>query len=265
MPQAELLFSLGAALWGFAPAAGHTSPPPYELEGWLLQLIEQCADALFWLCFFRACRGARDWVLTTAPRVQLSFSGSASLQLSQLSAARQRLVTRGAKPVRLRVPGQGDLAGLAALPCAIRGVGAGITALTLCCSDSTVEFRVVATGFLLCAAPELAAITHLTLQSSGECPQLPRPPLFPQLQHLVFDGASAVETGVGRYVKQLVSLNLRQRGPGNHLGPLFQSNTTHTLTSLTANSVLDDGALAILLDYAPALKQLTIGTTRGCF
>ncbi len=262
--QAGARFSLGTALWGLTPAEGYGSPLQVDLDGWLLQLIEQCADALFWLCFLRACSGARDWVLTTAPRVQINFSGSvsASLQLSQLSAVRQRLVTRGAKPVRLRVTvAQGNLARLAALPCFLQGVSAGITELVLCCSDITPELQAVASAFLLCAAPELAALTHLSIESSGQRPALPKPPLFPQLQHLSVDCFTTEETSrsLGRYVKQLVSLVYLQNGDLLHLYPIFENNTTHTLITLQNNAVLNDDTFALILDDAPALKELTIG------
>ncbi len=261
--------SLGAAIWGFAAAAGYASPQQQEVpEAWLLLLIEEHADAEFYLRLFRASRGARDWVLVTSPKAQLYLRSGSGPWSRFLDAARQALSTRGAKPVRLRVEASlANAAVLVALPSTLKdGIGAGVIDLSVCyVGDAPYPLPPTAvSAFLWAAAPQLPNLATLTL-TSIHC-ELPSLTLIPQLRALSFDQLQpdeAVCTSAAQYFTQITSLNVSYSAEADpsHIHPLLYgpSAPSSTLVQLTTNTCLSDELLSLLLDKTPVLDELTVG------
>ncbi len=272
--QDAALFSLGGAVWGFQPAVGYYSPQQQVPEAWLLVLVEHFADAEFYLCLFRASRGARDWVLETAPTARYSLvSSDVDMWQHQLSTLRERLQTRGSKPVRLRVPAsQQHAAALAALPGVLAGVGACITELTLRGPDRTPQQPVhpiavehAAAAFLRAVAPHLPNLSTLTL-TNIPC-ELPSPSVLPQLKDLSMDQLQPnriIGRSVVRLFTQLTALALQHAEAAESAVPALlrlcqPSNTTTTLVRLSIHAPLTDELLACLLISAPCLTELSVG------
>ncbi len=274
MQQASsALFSLGGAIWGFTPAAGHASPQQQQVpDAWLLILIEKHADAEFFLCLFTASRGSRDWVLVNAPRAVLSFRSDCRPWPGQFITARRGLLTRGAKPVCVRIE-----APRAVLPAcmvhntatlfllgAFQWFGHGVRQLSL---EWGVAHRPRRRGFWPDLLSKTAAAWSQLSARLPRCLQVASllPSHMPQLRELSVTNLSPSDPTCGniaQHLSQLTSLSIQDHYRLN-LIPVYTNIFTPatpstTLVKFSTSTILCDELLSLLLDKTPSLQDLTV-------
>lgn len=220
-------------------------------------------------------RAGREWVLGRAKAAKLNLPASPAPTLidweQQLAAARQTLGIRGLMPsaLNLQTIGGVESSSLRSVPEALTGVGAGITHLTIRLGGGGPygeDFR----RFLhemVSALPNLCSLDF----NHDSC-ALPQPTHLPQLTALsaimpTFDQhqiVSRVEDSVSALLTQLRSLSLREHMPQDvswHVGSRIFAQRSQTLTQLTLQrALLNDQLVGLLLQHAPALQQLSVGS-----
>ncbi len=119
------------------------------------------------------------------------------------------------------------------------------------------------------------ALPSLTSLSVGHClASLPHPSNFPHLTHIDINtetgAADEVCSSIAPYLAQITSLHLHSYDADMEVlmdywihdyipwRILFQpQQVTHTLTTLSTNAQLTDALVQVILDHAPALRDLT--------
>ncbi len=279
-------FPLAAVLFDCQLTRQYSKPHQHAPETWRTAFAAQ-AGAITLHNLFGVSRGARDVVLQSAPRITLRLdltgSGDIDVGVRQLEGVVQRLHTRGTLPVALRVqclnsPVSSTLTAL--LPPALQGAGAGVTEMTLEYTDGPLDGALdgaavdqrVAEFFLQRTAAVLPNLRSLNLQH-WYC-TLPPPHLVPRLTQLSITGehrlqgepAIAAHRSVALLLPQLSSFtyeggawpNPASGQEGRNALVFTPASTTHTLTRLVTSDSLTDELLGLLLQHAPALRELCV-------
>ncbi len=280
MLQRGSQFSLAGALFGWPPAPGHTAPDEQVPDAWILQFSEQYVepDPAVLSGLFCSCRAGRDGVLRTADCITLTLDTTTP---QPLSAWQRRLQVVGQghagkdMPTTLHVlcntstHSAAQCASIPALASAHSDTIAGLAVHDK--SHGAEPSPVFASVLQLCAA---AAHKLVYLETNSTAGTLPPPAHVPMLRELRVvlvcreDELTAREQdacrSIGALVPQLTHLTVTHVLPFDVLRltdgpwePIFTPQTTsHTLTTLTTNAILDDELMTLLLDHAPALEHV---------
>ncbi len=278
-------FSLGAAVLSALPAEGYEGPEDSESpSAWLAQLVGMKGVLP---PLFKASKAVRRFVLRSAPTATLTLHvtekaprsrsrssrhGKSSGWAQQLAAAADALAVRGDMPTRITViccRGVDREQLLLMIPSALQAVGSGVTELDLQHEDGTVQVSpTTANQFLTQAAVSFPNLHKLTIDC---CCILPSPAAMPQVRHMHFNEydtiGSELDTviqpfydSLGPYMAQLESLFIIQVFNDEYWHRVFRpAGIAHHLESLTVGWPLTGPAVRLLLDQAPALRELTVG------
>lgn len=251
---------------------------------------------------FRSGRGGRDWVLrhalTAMLTLDLSSAGPDNAWGPRLGIVAQCLATRGTLPTSITlqcVQSDGTPGLLAAVPPALawEGAGVGVTELTVAFPEGPVwRADQGVTQLLEDIAPRLPSLSSLSLQ---HC--VARLPILTAMPHLtslsislqgityrprsedpwdndyhLYSTAeelfSPLTDNLPAYLIQLHSFSVTITAANDRAGwqipwqsIFIRPHTTHTLTHLTTNS-LHDELLGLLLDCAPELRRMSVGSVQ---
>ncbi len=242
----------------------------------------QYADAAVWSGKHSSCRLGRDFALTAAPTFTVQLQPPQGNKLpgpwkGQLSAVERALRTRGTRGATLRLLGNDVRAAAAAFDCVtteLHSASAAITHLELRAVQALITGRVLIDSEAVSALLQRAAtaFTHITALTIHEANPytLPPPSTMPHLKHFTSRVAFTLTAenemafyrslaSLAPYMPQLVSIDIDsyQRIPWEQA--LTPASTSHTLRSLKTGAVTTH-IVALLLDHAPALKEITCGS-----
>lgn len=270
MAQPPQRISLGAGFLPTATLAPDHAPPPEDIpEAWHLVFRSSNASAAVYSGLFTSCQAGRAYALTTAPSARLRLDCDADQPADawqrQLAAAKQALQTRGTLPTALHiqctVPAEDSVARLNAIPDQLLGAGQGVTEVQLRVTDEA-----DVSEFLVRLAAAFPSTASLTLDEPTFT--LPPPTVWPQLtrlhvslpSHTAEDEGQAAYTSIAQYLHQITHLTGNPANADLPWAPLFSNQQpSHTLTHFSTNVTADDELLESLLQFAPGLKQLTVG------
>lgn len=269
---------LGAAILDDLPNAPDTATP----SAWRQIFHAEHTAAPLFSGFFTACQSGRDWALRTALQLTITLSppttskGLAAWE-TRLREVRRALSTRGPRSTGISV--SSTSASGPPLPVAywmladsLKGVAEGVTSLFVGTAHDTSPASSAAVADIL---RELAAVLPQLEGLAVNCPAaLPPHHVIPHLAQLTIKSAlknhnPSLYSSIAPYLPQLTRLDLGKDQPYDGIpipmpwAFLFQT-TTRTLTSFSASVQLQDSLIGLLLDYAPALTELYVGSIRGC-
>ncbi len=278
-------FSLAAALWGWAPAPGHTQPNQHAPDSWLVLFREHYAtpDPAVLSGLFTACPAGRDWVLEAAPKVTITLDTTAEQTPAQWQARtnplRRTLSARGSAPVRVVIvcdnSQQSSEAAYAVPSLLCRLDQIAVTEVTLrdLQRSEAENPQAHVTGLLYAAVSAFAP--HLTTLSLDPCPcALPPSDLLPQLRSLsVTVGGehvwaqpllTSILQSVRKYTPQLTTLSVlagcRDAHEVDFSWDELQPHTpSHTLTTLRTDMCVTDEVVQLVAAHLPAMRTLRGG------
>ncbi len=256
-------------------------------------ILHRRPPAWLWMVLhgmFSACPSGKQWTLRRAKSAKLTLDCTGPqaddpARQRQLQTLRQDLAVRGCLPTALQLQYEPTASSQEAVASCAEALGpsnSSVSSVTLTPSLPTHEL--LTAQAMTRAASALSNITMLTLGGCVE--RLPDPSHLLHLKHLHIPLLPYPDTGfddnmcasLAPYLQQLTSLHLSERKDApsiseedEHLyvtrwtqiywDKIFTTPTT-TLTHFTTGADLDDEILGLLVEYAPALKHLSVRVLR---
>ncbi len=278
------MLSFGAAFLGAPPADGYRAPDE-DVPGAVCSTIaqQQCwYQPNVLLGLFRSCRGGRDLVLAWAPKARLSLAlpptGPVDKVARRLQHISDALAKRGERlPTHLQLVAQHQQPPDSSEQEAVLSLlESTLTARAACITQLTIGHTQPGQG-MQAAARALSCLTALRSLSiiQGACVL---PPQLSQLSQLTYchiqiptgfdaEAKRDMYNSIGRSLPQLIALRVTEDSHYrlHEVQPRWSyiftaQSTSHTLTHFSTYNTLSDELLSLLVNHAPALTHLSVGT-----
>ncbi len=248
----ESKFSLGAAVFGGAPALGYAHPDASAPDAWLRQFARQHPDALPEV--MKLSKGSRDCVLQAAirARVALDVRGDGHPSDKQVVALAQALRTRGQPSGLTLISGDQPTRLSQLLAVTDELAESPIDQLEISGAD-VVDGSGCLSSIVVSAAQAFPGLRGLDL------PGPPREALAALSNVRQLSTPAAPPINPFEHLSHLTALTVtnRRNQPIVTIGGNVRLKSAPYLTHFSTAASLTDATVAHLIDHAPALQQLS--------